>query len=48
MDGYPTFDAWSTGSNGYVSVKSPNKVTAGTTYTFKGVVRKWNNKVLCK
>lgn len=48
MDGYPTFDAWSTGSNGYVSVKAPNKVTAGTTYTFKGVVRKWNNKVLCK
>jgi len=48
MDGYPKFDAWSTGSNGYVSVKSPNKVTAGTTYTFKGVVRKWNNKVLCK
>ena len=47
-DGYPKFEAWSTGSNKYVSVQSPNKVTAGTKYTFKGVVRKWKINALRK
>ena len=47
-DGYPKFEAWSTGSNKYVSVQSPNKVTAGTNYTFKGVVRKWKINALRK
>lgn len=47
-DGYPKFEAWSTGSNKYVSVQSPNKVTAGTKYTFKGVIRKWKNNTLYK
>lgn len=47
-DGYPKFEAWSTGSNKYVSVQSPNKVTVGTKYTFKGVIRKWKNNTLYK
>ena len=47
-DGYPKFEAWSTGSNKYVSVQSPNKVTVGTKYTFKGVVRKWKFNALRK
>lgn len=47
-DGYPKFEAWSTGSNKYVSVQSPNKVTAGTKYTFKGVIRKWKINALRK
>ena len=47
-DGYPKFEAWSTGSNKYVSVQSPNKVTVGTEYIFKGVVRKWKFNVLRK
>ena len=47
-EGYPKFEAYSTGSNSYVSVQSPNKVTAGTKYTFKGVIRKWKNNTLYK
>lgn len=47
-DGYPKFEAWSTGSNKYVSVQSPNKVTVGTEYIFKGVVRKWKFNALRK
>lgn len=47
-DGYPKFEAWSTGSNKYVSVQSPNKVTVGTEYIFKGVVRKWKINALRK
>ena len=47
-DGYPKFEAWSTGSNKYVSVQSPNKVTARTKYTFKGVIRKWKINALRK
>lgn len=47
-DGYPKFEAWSTGSNKYVSVQSSTKVTAGTSYTFKGVIRKWKTYILCK
>ena len=47
-DGYPKFEAWSTGSNKYVSVQSPNKVTVGTEYIFKGVIRKWKINALRK
>lgn len=47
-NGYPKFEAWSTGSNKYVSVQSPNKVTAGTKYIFKGVIRKWKINALRK